>query len=116
MVTRERCPDLPPRAWAALDEVARRLRSALGERVREVRLFGSAARGEYGPDSDLDVLVIVDALTPTDFAVATRAGSEVMLETGLCISVLPMGPDHLELLRRTEQRLARDLDAEGVAL
>lgn len=40
-----------------LDELLRRIRSAV--QPRRVLLFGSAARGEMGPNSDLDVLVIV---------------------------------------------------------
>ena len=40
-------------------EFARRLRSALGSELVRVILFGSAARGDYGPGSDLDVLVVV---------------------------------------------------------
>lgn len=31
---------------------------------REVILFGSVARGENGPDSDIDVLVVLDAIRP----------------------------------------------------
>ena len=33
---------------------------------RRVIAFGSVARGEAGPDSDIDLLVIVDDDTPTD--------------------------------------------------
>ena len=32
----------------------------------EIILFGSVARGEEGPDSDIDLLVIFDALEPSD--------------------------------------------------
>ena len=42
---------------------------------RRVILFGSAARGEAGPDSDLDLLVIVDDDTPPEKLTA-RAGWE----------------------------------------
>jgi uncharacterized protein len=31
-------------------------------RVREVLVFGSRARGDAGPESDLDLLVVVDSL------------------------------------------------------
>lgn len=36
---------------------------ALSHRVRSVRVFGSALRGEDGPDSDLDLLVEPTAQT-----------------------------------------------------
>jgi Nucleotidyltransferase domain len=35
-------------------------------RPQRVILFGSAARGEAGPDSDIDLLVIVDDDTPPE--------------------------------------------------
>lgn len=35
------------------------VRSALGPKLVELRLFGSVARGDAGPDSDIDVLVVV---------------------------------------------------------
>ena len=41
----------------AIDELVRRIVEAV--HPRRVILFGSAARGEMGPNSDLDVLVIM---------------------------------------------------------
>jgi len=35
-------------------------------RPRRVILFGSRARGEAGPDSDVDLLVVVDDDTPAE--------------------------------------------------
>jgi len=32
----------------------------------EIILFGSVARGEDGPDSDIDLLVVFDAIEPSD--------------------------------------------------
>ncbi len=42
---------------------------------RRVIVFGSVARGEAGPDSDIDLLVIVDDDTPAE-KVTLRAGFE----------------------------------------
>ena len=46
---------------AAAEDFARRVRTALGDRVDSVVLYGSVARGEAGPDSDVDVLVVGSA-------------------------------------------------------
>src|SRR5919106_2990753 len=45
---------------AALEEFVRSLRSALGKNLLEVKLFGSKATGKDQPDSDIDVLVVVN--------------------------------------------------------
>ena len=42
---------------ALLEDLVRRIRSVI--EPKRIVLFGSAARGTMGPDSDLDVLVIV---------------------------------------------------------
>ena len=40
--------------------VARDLRELYGERLRNVLLFGSWARGDAHPESDIDLLVVLD--------------------------------------------------------
>src|SRR5438046_1787169 len=42
-----------------LARFAEHAREILGPKLLELRLFGSEARGEAGPGSDLDVLVVV---------------------------------------------------------
>ena len=41
-------------------DFATRLKQALGAHLRELWLFGSRARGEARPDSDYDLLILVD--------------------------------------------------------
>jgi len=41
-------------------DFATQLKQALGTHLRELWLFGSRARGEARPDSDYDLLVLVD--------------------------------------------------------
>ena len=45
---------------AALEESVQRVRAVLGNKLLEVKLFGSKATGKDQPDSDIDVLVAVE--------------------------------------------------------
>ena len=45
------------RAW--LDEYRRQLQESFPGNVEDVVVFGSKARGDDGPDSDVDVLVVI---------------------------------------------------------
>jgi uncharacterized protein len=109
-------PVIPAFLRPPLEAYAARLRAIFGERLRELRLFGSYARGEAGEDSDIDVLVLVDGLTDLEIGVAAGEVAYIAIETGLPLAPLPMSTDRLELLRRSERLLARDLDEEGIPL
>jgi len=50
---------LPEREQSAVHDFAKGVRAGLGANLVELRLFGSRARGEAAPDSDIDVLVVV---------------------------------------------------------
>lgn len=43
-----------------LAKIKRRLEEHYGDRLREVVLYGSEARGESAPDSDIDILCVLD--------------------------------------------------------
>ncbi len=44
----------------AVDLVARRIREHYGRRLTSVVLYGSVARGDFRPESDIDLLVVVE--------------------------------------------------------
>jgi uncharacterized protein len=57
-----------------LSELRRELARLLGDRFEAAYLFGSRARGEQRPDSDVDVLVVVRG--PFDYGDLIRRTSE----------------------------------------
>jgi predicted nucleotidyltransferase len=68
-----------------LDEVVRRLVEAY--QPGRVYLFGSVARGDAGPDSDYDILVIVPDDVPPERR-RSRLAYEVLWGTGVAADVL----------------------------
>jgi predicted nucleotidyltransferase len=51
--------NLSPSTQNLLAQLRNHLQSLYGERLHKVMLFGSYARGEARPDSDIDVLVVL---------------------------------------------------------
>lgn len=105
-----------------LTSVERDAVHALLERVRNevhtatvsATLFGSRARGEGGPESDLDLLVVLDR---DDFATRCKVfdlAYEVFLATDVLISPLVISSSGLATLRSSGRRLIRDIEREGV--
>jgi len=79
-------------------------------------LFGSRARGEGRRESDLDLLVVVDA---DDLAVRRKIldlAYEEFLQTDVLVSPLVLSRDAFAALRRAGRRLARDIERDGVAV
>jgi uncharacterized protein len=108
--------DFPRSLRDPLSAYAAELRRLFGERLRDVRLFGSYARGDANDDSDIDVLVLVDGLTDLEIGVAAGAVAKIILESKLPLAPLPMSTERFDELRRRERRLAREIDLEGISL
>ena|SRR5580704_9746152 len=96
----------------ALAAFAAAARSALGDRVRDGRLFGSRARGEGRNDSDLDVLVRVERLTSDERRRLQDAGFDVGLAHRLVLSPRVADADSW----RPDAPLAVAIARDGVAL
>lgn len=82
------------RKYRALEEFTARVRSSpVGERVARMILYGSLLRGDAGPESDVDLLVVA---TGDVRAVGRALGDiafEVMLEHGELVSPIVYCPD-----------------------
>lgn len=89
------------------------LQSLYGERLKGVVLYGSSARGTHTPESDIDLLVLLDG--------PVNVGAEIFriwdvlypaqLDSDRVISVMPADAEHY---RRGERSLYRHAQEEGV--
>ena len=107
---------LTPAELDAIEEFITAVRGILGTELREARLFGSRARGEGTPDSDLDLALVV---TPAGRERRRRVHDlafDTMLRHGVLLSPLVIEEGVLATLRARERRLALDLDREGIRL
>lgn len=92
------------------------IRSRWGARVRDVRVFGSRARGEGSEDSDIDILVIVD-----DFAGGIRrdiygAAADYLPTHEIVLSPLVMSQAQYDSMKLRERLLIREIEQDGVAI
>ncbi len=81
-----------------LEQIKSHLRAAFGERLQRIVLYGSEARGTAGPDSDIDVLVLLDGMDDfgSDLQIAIDAIYPVALRIGRRISAKPVDASEYE--------------------
>ena len=96
-----------------LTEVVRRLVKAY--RPERVYLFGSVARGDAGPDSDYDLLVVVPDDAPSEQR-RSRLAYEVLRGTGIAADVLVCTSSYFEQRRFLKASLPGTVLREGRAL
>lgn len=107
---------LPEAVRACLQDLTRRLQQELGDNLLEVRLFGSYARGEARPDSDVDVLVLVREAPLAVREQVSALAADVGLDHDLVVSTLTWDAEHLKRHEELDTLLLRSLRAEGVVL
>jgi uncharacterized protein len=83
---------LPANMRSMLTQLREQLQALYDRRLRKVVLFGSQARGDAGPESDVDVLVVLDG--PVDaWGEITRTSwivSDLSLQHNVVISCVFM--------------------------
>jgi uncharacterized protein len=84
-------------------------------RPLRIVLFGSAARGDAGPDSDIDLLVIVEDDTPPE-KLTLRAGYAARRAYHGAADVFPCRDSVFEIKRRVVGTLAHEAAADGIVV
>ena len=91
--------EVEPEIAALLVDLERRLERRFGERFVALYLFGSRARGDHQPDSDVDVAVVLDQEMPRPFDVTREILEDtydLLLDTGYYIQPWPLEKGSLE--------------------
>lgn len=100
------------------DSVAReystKVRAALGDRIREIILFGSRARGNNTEWSDYDVLVIVDKRDREIVKEIRKIAVEILDEHERLIGNIVY--DTKEWERKKQFPLGRNIQREGIRM
>jgi len=100
----------------AVEGFDKRLLSEFGQDVLDVRVFGSKARGEAGPDSDLDILVLVRR---SDYAVKHAIlwlASEVSLDFDVLLSPRVVPLMAWQQMAQADTLFYRTVRNEGISL
>lgn len=109
--------DLDERDRQQVAALKGRLLAVFGERLKSVRVFGSRARGTPRPDSDLDVLILLDEADTASRYQVFAATQAVMLESdSYVLSPRVIGENDFAAMLARERRLALDIEAEGIAV
>jgi len=84
--------------------------------ILDVSLFGSKARGDSGPWSDVDILVTVtEESWPRRAAISTLA-ADVSLAYDILLAPRVIGRERWERMKREQFSLYRNIAAEGISL
>lgn len=109
--------NLPP-SLESRREVMERCLLAIGAAlpVREIILFGSHARGDARPDSDVDLCIVSDE-ADNQIEAARRCRREMTpIRSKLAFTLIPISPDRLEEKRAIEDFFFMTVLGEGVRL
>jgi|GEM_PF-728374 len=105
------------RARVVAREFAAEVRLHFGERLKAARLYGSAARGDWSAESDVDLLVLLDRveLADEDWLVS-RALKRGILSSGFILQPLFMAEANFNELVARERLFAREVQRDGIDL
>ena len=91
------------------------LREIYGPRLKRLVLYGSHARGAAGPDSDIDVAVVLDGPIHIGREITRTSNlrQRINLDTGQLVSLIYLSP---ETFRDGQRLIYRNIRREGIEL
>lgn len=100
----------------AVKEFCLQVKQKLTGNVLDVQVFGSVARGTATPDSDIDVLVLLELKQPEVRDIIAEIALDINLKYDVLISPVVMSKEHYSNALFQETAFYRNLKQEGVSL
>jgi uncharacterized protein len=106
---------IPQGVQLALKELQDYLSEVYGERLRGVYLYGSYARGDFRPDSDIDVLIVLEGTVKPGQEIDRIGGgvADICLNHNVLIGTFPV-PE--KWLTERKSPLFENVRREGIRL
>jgi len=98
----------------ALVEAKQKLEDLHGDRLKRVIVYGSQARGEARPDSDVDLMIVLrdDVQPDKEVRRTSRLVIRIAGKHGVALSPLHLSEDHFQ----SDRPLPRAARREGIVL
>jgi len=90
--------------------------SPLKKGIREVYLFGSRCRDDWRPDSDYDILIVVERKDREIISRLYDAVMDILLDTGRLISLKVFTASEFNRLKSIPTPFMRNVIMEGIRL
>ena len=97
-------------------EFAKLVRTALGENLIDMEIFGSKVRGDFTGDSDMDILVVVKERTLDSMDRIAEITANLNIEYNLSISPVIFSEYEYKVNEDMKSPFVLNVEAEGVRL
>ena len=107
---------LTEREQKAVEHFATTLRERWGSEILEIHLFGSKARGNAGPESDVDLLIVTER---NDWKLKDEIGriaTAILLSEEIYLSIKVLGRAVYQRLVALEAPFIKNVLREGIAV
>jgi predicted nucleotidyltransferase len=109
-------PDSRPEVQAAIAAYVRQVATDYANEVLSITLYGSQARGEASPESDIDLFIVVRHDTPTLRQALADLAWQVQFEYDVVVSDIIRSVEQLSRMKTRRFPYYQSLEREGILL